>query len=275
LTLDQLLVRPNGEILLVDPPLGETVPPEDPRPEDARALALLRQVVFLCLEGKEPAEESAPARVRVPLPLRAGTILKRLLQPETGYPSVQEFRSQLTATAGDLTSVTRMRRLALAMVQAGMFMGAGLAILISIGFLNRWARGENPFFVSRNSNAWEMIPMATVYWLLPLCSLLAAVIPRGGLSFPLCGLALVGADGRRATQWQAGGRWLLRWFEGGVILGSAPLGVYLLDDRLPKEVIWWSLGGWLVFVLIYSIIVLWLPRRGWIDRVVRTHVVPR
>jgi hypothetical protein len=31
----------------------------------------------------------------------------------------------------------------------------------------------------------------------------------------------------------------------------------------------------LVFVLIYSVIVLWLPRRGWIDRVVRTHVVPR
>src|SRR5262249_39642430 len=106
LTLDQLLVRPNGEILLVDPPLGEMLPPEDSRSSDARALDLLRQVVFLCLEGKELAGSASPSRIGVPLPLRARAILERLMQTEDGYVSVQEFRDQLTTIARDLTAVT-------------------------------------------------------------------------------------------------------------------------------------------------------------------------
>jgi hypothetical protein len=275
LTLDQLLVRPTGEILLVDPPLGETVVEDDTGPSDARALDLLRQMVLLCLEGKESAPGEVPPRISVPLPLHARAVLKRLLQTENGYVSVQEFRDQLTATAHNLTSITRMRRLALAMVQTGIFVAAALAILISIGFINRWARGENPFITSRNPNAWELIPMTTIFWLLPLCSLMVAMDQRGGLGFPLCDLVLVRADGRRAAFWQAAGRCLLRWLEGSVVLGGVPLLLLLFGSNMQQKSLLWCLGGWLGFVAIYATLLHWLPRRGWIDRVVRTHVVPR
>jgi uncharacterized RDD family membrane protein YckC len=275
LTLDQVLVRPTGEILLVDPPLSETAPEDDKRLSDVRALDLLRRVVLLCLEGKEPAEGEAPPRINAPLPLHARAMLKRLLQTENSFASVQEFRDQLTATDRNLTSITRMRRLALAMVQAGIFTAAALAILISIEFINRWARGENPFIYSRKPDALELIPLTTIFWLLPVCSLLVAMERRGGLGFPLCGLALVHADGRRAGVWQAAGRSLLRWLEGSVVLGGVPVLLLLLVNKMQDQYRWWCLGGWLSFVAIYATLLHWLPRRGWIDRVVRTYVVPR
>ncbi len=111
---------------------------------------------------------------------------------------------------------------------------------------------------------------------------LSAFVFRGGLTYPLMGLSLVGADGRPAGRLRCAGRAFLAWAPPAALLAAS----VLLDA-------WnWSAGGgggrtwvsWLVQALrwgslgvlaVYPVLAIRSPRQAPHDRLAGTYVVPR
>jgi uncharacterized RDD family membrane protein YckC len=117
----------------------------------------------------------------------------------------------------------------------------------------------------------------------PLCWVAFAFLFRGGLSYPLMGLSLVRADGRRAGRLRCAGRALLVW---------APLTALLVAAVLLREHYWtsgvdragrvWMLWGvemlrWASLGLLaaYPIMAIRAPERSPADRLAGTYLVPR
>ncbi len=94
LTVAHVWVQPNGRVQLAD--IALTAAPHAPdSPADSeqeRALALLRRVAVLALEGqpRPQGEANRPTRARLPEP--AATVVNRLLSG--GYHTVEEFRDE-------------------------------------------------------------------------------------------------------------------------------------------------------------------------------------
>jgi hypothetical protein len=130
LTLSQVWVRGDGQLLLLDTPLGtsvgETAGP-DLSPSE-RARTLLQQVAVLTLEGK-PRPAHAPASpVRVPVPGHAARLLGRLLGCPPPAAEVKQVAKELAATWGLPREVSRPRRAAHLAVQAA-FLAMGLSFM--------------------------------------------------------------------------------------------------------------------------------------------------
>jgi len=95
---------------------------------------------------------------------------------------------------------------------------------------------------------------------------------RGGLSYPLAGLALVGRDGREAGRLNCGLRALLVWAPPSLLL----LGSQWLQRHSPEAVVSaWSLWlAGLILLVVFGIIALLFPSQGPHDRLAGTVVVP-
>jgi hypothetical protein len=143
---DQVWLRPDGTLQLLDMPFGDGPSPEDaPAPGEARdvgaearrrALALLGQVAVLSLEGRLRAG-NAGGRICAPVPGHAARLLERLAGRGQPYGGVQDVQADLRVIRDRPTEVGRRRRLAhLVMLAALVFVG-----LVCCMFPAGWVRG--------------------------------------------------------------------------------------------------------------------------------------
>jgi uncharacterized RDD family membrane protein YckC len=96
----QVWVQPDGRAQLLDTALTDE-PGAGPPAEGAdaeRALALLRRVAVLTLEGRARDPQAAAAPIRVPLPKEARRPLERLVVGRPGYETLQQWQTDLAAT---------------------------------------------------------------------------------------------------------------------------------------------------------------------------------
>jgi hypothetical protein len=107
---DQIWVRPNGRVQLLDMPWNDTGMEPFAGSDDERVLALLRDAAVLALEGRLRRAGDRPHSIRAPLPKHAVRLLNRLLSVDQPYATLDEFRSVLAATKELPTEVTRHRR---------------------------------------------------------------------------------------------------------------------------------------------------------------------
>ena len=132
-----------------------------------------------------------------------------------------------------------------------------------------WAGDNEPV---RN----PMRGLAPQFWIavgvIPLAWVLAAVVFRGGLSMALTGVALVRADGRKATRRQCALRAFLVWLPvTGLLMASIWVQV-----RHP-EWAYTHAGLWLLaaaLLPVYVVVALKNPARPPQDRIAGTHLVP-
>jgi len=127
---------------------------------------------------------------------------------------------------------------------------------------------------------WEVaVGAAVVIAVPPLFWVLWAFAVRGGLSFRVAGLALVGADGRPAPRWRCAWRALLVYAP-AVVLLLAAIGLDVWDRSAPGARAWvpWasSLCWWSPAVLYaaYAALLLRDPGRAPHDRLAGTWLVP-
>jgi hypothetical protein len=130
LSAEQVWVQPNGQVTLLDVPLGGPAAggPAPDGPPDERALALLRQAAVLVVEGR-PRPPGATGLARAPLPEHAARLLLPLLGGARPYSRVKQVQAALAAGRGRPQEVTRPRRLAHLAVQA-LFLTPGLVLMI-------------------------------------------------------------------------------------------------------------------------------------------------
>jgi hypothetical protein len=277
LTLGQVWVREDGQLLLLDVPLG--VPGDGPTA--GATLVLLRQVAVLALEGRPRQAGASPVPIRAPLPEHAGLLLNRLLgcalppanaselQPSrvllpprsSPVTSVQQVLDDLSLTCDKPTEVSRPQRGTQLAVHA-------LVVAIWFSMMSaQWAVGKRfPPTPSELLRLSELVLILPVIW---------AFLVRGGLSLSLFGLVLVRGDGRLAARWQCAWRALLAWIPITILL---PVSIWL-DPRSwfagEPIIAWWT--SWVIWFLIAGCVVmpLWQPSRGLHDRLAGTYLVPR
>jgi hypothetical protein len=135
LGLDQVWVLPDGRVQLLDFDLdGRHGFP----PDDAGALALLREVAELAVEGERRPPDAPPAPIHAPVPRHAVELLDRLMGARAAFASLAEFRAALAETHARPTETTRLIRTTHVGVQA-IFLAAGLAWMLAFsGLYNVW-----------------------------------------------------------------------------------------------------------------------------------------
>jgi hypothetical protein len=134
LDVGQVWVREDGQVILLDMPLGNTssrpTASSEPDRVQEEAIALLGEVAVLALEGSPRPRDAPPGPVRAPVPRHAARILQQLLQGSAGpYRGVEQVQADLAATHHRPAVVSRPRRAAhLALLAA--FLGSGLLFLL-------------------------------------------------------------------------------------------------------------------------------------------------
>jgi hypothetical protein len=132
--MDQVWVLPDGRVQLLDFDLdGQYGFAAD----DAGALALLRQVAVLTVEGERRPPGAPPASIRAPVPRHAVELLDRLLGVRSPFGSLAEFRAALGELREQPTETTRELRTAHVGVQ-GFFLALGVAWMLVISGLFGW-----------------------------------------------------------------------------------------------------------------------------------------
>jgi hypothetical protein len=252
LTLDQVLIRSDGAVELLDAPATETVTASAAVADD-RALTLLRDFTVLTLEGRVRPADDIEESIHRPLPLHAAAVLARLFGPSRGAAAVEAFRERLAAIAGRSARVSLPLRAFHLLVQ-----GVLLFVLFFVGIiLDNLTRKIGPRWIAEPAS-W--FPIAT--------SIGVACLLRGGPSFSMAGVALVRSDGRPAARWQAAVRSALVW--GQMLI---PLLVTTLLRGQGRTDLADSQLAFAAFALVMFPVV-WLPRRTLHDRLAGTHLVP-
>lgn len=126
---DQVWVGPDGQMQLLDIPLGRCNVAAEGAAGSGRALTLLGQTAALTLEGRlRPPGRNGP--VRAPVPLYAGRLLNRLLGNRNPYMDVGQFQADLKASTDQPAEVSRGRRAVhLGILSALLFVGMGCCML--------------------------------------------------------------------------------------------------------------------------------------------------
>jgi uncharacterized RDD family membrane protein YckC len=282
----QVWLQPEGGMFLFDlPPEGaQDVVERAPATDDRRGLQLLAEVAVLALEGGvRPIGRAAPP-LWAGLPHYASEILVRLLVAGPApYERLRDLQADLAAVRDRPTRLPRARRLAQVALQGVIFVTAAV-LATGMGELIDRALRDRPYGPAGSADAG--LSLRALVWLpcyvIPAAGLTWAALMRGGPTFFICGVALVRADGRRAAWWQALLRSFLAWVEGAVALVLIPYGAYFVlalfaDSTSVKQesVETVLLYVWLGWVLLFTTVAVWLPRRPLIDRIVGTYLVPR
>ncbi|WP_337174187.1 protein kinase [Paludisphaera sp.] len=256
LSLDDVWVQEDGRVQLVDPlDWGRPAPGDAPAAadgEEPRALALLADVARAGLGAARPG-----GRIRRAVPRHAREMLDRLLGDRPAYARLAHLRADLIAAASRPTEVGVARRGLQLAIQAVLMTPT---LLLLVGFS---CPELDPDLMP-----WDMEIMAAI----PVIWLAWSFLARGGISYRLAGLCLVGPDGRVAGRFVCAFRALLAW--------SIPVGLLLasesIQDHAPEAIASaWSL--WLagVFALLAALAVaLIFPGRGPHDAIAGTAVVP-
>ncbi len=309
LTIDQVWVQPDGGVQLIDfldatADAASSDSPEASIPQaspgvpgaasghsqiqkvEHELMAFLGEVARLALEGsrrhrqtdRQPGPHNQrsmkrpqsledqlgrwlPAgwgrRIRAAVPERAGLILERLAGVRTPFESLADLRDELDAAASRPTEISAIRRGIHLAVQV-FFLLPGLLVMFALSSpFNRLA------FFPWDLAAILLVPAAWVLW---------AFAARGGLSFPLAGIALVRKDGRRASRLACGWRAFLVWAAPTLVLSSARYIREVLPDATNLALGLWL--GALLLLLGYLALALVLRNRGPHDRLAGTLLVP-
>jgi hypothetical protein len=124
------------------------------------------------------------------------------------------------------------------------------------------------------SSPWRFAatPIFIALLIIPTGLAIAAAIFRGGMSLMLAGIALVRADGGRATRRQCGLRAALVWFPVAALLyGSAAVQVFAPEHVYLAAALWLLA---LALLPVYVAIALRFPTRPPQDRLIGTYLVP-
>ncbi|WP_165243975.1 protein kinase domain-containing protein [Paludisphaera soli] len=277
-SVDHVWVHDDGRVQLVDPLAWgdqDDPPPPTPSPgtdshdpEEVRAFAFLRDVAKLAMEGDRPHRRLSLAawsrrdgepngRIRGAVPERAGVLLDRLTGHRSPYPRLANLRADLVAAAERPTEVRAGRRAVQLLIQS-FLMSPGLLFLLVLS-----SPEVLPDLVPWDLQLLTAIPLAWTAW---------AMILRGGVSYPLAGLALVGRDGRAAGPLACGLRAFLVWAPPSLLFVASQW----LQHRSPESLMTaWTL--WLAGLLLlvaYVAMALLFPSRGPHDHLAGTAVVP-
>ncbi|MDR3622384.1 MAG: protein kinase [Paludisphaera borealis] len=278
LSVEHVWIQDDGRVQIIDPLDWDDAPDREAAAEAAphgvdrderKALVFLRDVARLSLEGgrtsrrfarKDDASEhvdSTPRRIRAAVPERAAVILERLAGVRPPYASLAALRADLAAAADRPAEVGAARRMVQLAIQA-FLLSPGLLVITALS-CPKLRPGVIPWDL-------QLVIAAPLLWVL------WAILMRGGLSFPLAGLSVVGGDGRVANRLTCGLRALLVWAPAvGVFAGSR-----YLQYRSPDAVMlaWSSWIAGVLLLIVFVMTALWLPSRGPHDRLSGTVVVP-
>jgi eukaryotic-like serine/threonine-protein kinase len=237
-------------------------------PDEVRALAFLREVARLSLEGdrrrprEAPSPDVEPARhptrpIRAAVPQRARSILMRLAGVRAPFSSLSSLRAELEAAAAMPLETSPLRRGIHLAIQA-FFLLPGLFLMFLLSFPP----------IRPRAFPWDLETLIAV----PFFWMLWAILTRGGLSLTLAGLTLVQRDGRQASLMACCVRAFLVW---------APLTLLLVGSRFLEETTssagWLSWGLWIggvVLVIAYAAVAILFPSRAPHDRLAGTVLVP-
>jgi hypothetical protein len=119
LSAEQVWMQANGRIVLLDPPMADETSLEEKEPatvlpleeqEQRMSLALLREVAALVVSGEKGLIFPRRTKGRMPLPVHAMTLLRRLEDEEDGFRDLAEFQTELWDMRSRPVEVTRARR---------------------------------------------------------------------------------------------------------------------------------------------------------------------
>ncbi len=298
LTVEQIWVQPDGKLLLLDwpvhaplatPSLEPVAPMEqamcrkvvsDESTPEQQALALLRAVAILALEGKPRPAFAPPAPIKARVPLHAAALLGRLLGVENAYQRPEELQADLNGTRLKSAEVNWGQLLLYVAVET-FLVYTGIMYLPMVLLLtkerdpatNDGCAGFYAFILLLNGLFWSVI-------ICPPLIVLIAVLMRGGFSFYLTDMALVTRNGQRAARWRCALRALLTCIQLFVITAVPAVGTLLLIGKIPYPIqqSWGALALYfhlLVYALLGEALLAWLPGRSLPDRVCGTYLVPK
>jgi hypothetical protein len=204
LTPDHVWIPRHGHVQLLDTPMGgldTTVRPPAPASQDVvRAMALLREVAIVVLEGGRRPASSPPKPIRAPVPVHARRMLDRLLGLDGAYEGLTPFLQDMAETRESTPELAPALRL----VHAGLFvvealtklgLATGLIALLEWLFPSRsWTLGT-----------WGLGMVLAIGW--PFL----AAFTRGGLVPRILGMALVRSDGASVSPARLALRELAFW----------------------------------------------------------------
>ncbi len=138
-----------------------------------------------------------------------------------------------------------------------------------------WAGAPDGSVEGRSDSPWaleEVVIAFATFLVVALGLVLSAAAFRGGLSMLLAGIAVVRADGRKASRLQCTARAALVWFPVlGLLFASA-----MLQIHAPQQAVW-AVVLWIVaaaLLPLYVFIALRYPARALHDRLTGTYLVP-
>ncbi len=191
------------------------------------------------------------------MPESAGLILDRLAGVRSPFASLESLRAELDKAASRATEISLVRR-GIHLVIQPFFLLPGLSLMFQLA---------SPSLQTRLF-PWDLAMVSAI----PACWVLWSSATRGGLSFPLAGIALVRSDGRRASRLSCAWRAFLVWCVPAALLASV-----LYDRETHPEATGLSLGLWfgaILLLLCYLALALQLRNRGLQDRLAGTLLVP-
>jgi hypothetical protein len=138
-----------------------------------------------------------------------------------------------------------------------------------------WAGAAENTPRGKASSPWglgKVKPMLFILLSVPVLLVLGSALFRGGISLMLAGIALVRADGFKASRRQCGLRTAIVWLPISILLyGSTALQLFAPEHAYFAAVLWLFA---LTLLPIYIGIAIRFPTRAPQDRIVGTHMVP-
>ena len=274
LSTEQVWIQPNGTVQLVDP-LARLLANLPPIPAQERALALLRIIAALTLEGGRRRGSGPPKSIRAVVPEHASRMLDRLIgrprAADEAYNSLGPLVADLEADREKPTEIGFARR-AVHLAPASVMILPVLGVMSLLAYPGESARPQALVgLTSLPSHFGLPSHPATLLLALPLLVILWSTLTRGGLLYGITGMALVRADGRPAERWRCGWRALIVWTPFAALLTAA---CWTRMGSHPSAS--WSL--WILALTLlatYPVLALAFPSRSIHDRLAGTWLVPK
>lgn len=265
---EQVWIQRDGHVQFVD--FLTSTGSEAAAIPSAVALNLLRSSSRLILEGGR-SRSVGRTEIHAPIPLHARAVLDRLDADDPDQFDFKRFHDDLNALGDRTEEVAPSNRLA-QLTAWSLFHAVPFLVLyaglIAIQMEGSIGHSFSPAAIHRLSSIllWSIPALGAIWigW---------SMATRGGLSFRMTGLALVGPDGRPASRLRCAWRTALVW---ALPLSLAAAGVLFYRSIHPGPTIPLFCYGLSAGILIaYVPLAFFNTSRGIHDVIAGTHVVPR
>jgi uncharacterized RDD family membrane protein YckC len=270
LTLDQVWLRPDGQVLLLDVPCDRSIGSAGAElglTPEGRALDLLRAVAVVLLEGKaRPLDQ--PRHVRAVMPCHASAILDRLMASPQRIPSLGEFLDEMRWIEGERAELVSGQRL---VWLSSFVLATWVEIVFPITLLVGFVTGGFIQPEQMNQTDWGNQFTTRLFAIMGLAVILWAFSWRGGLMRSLLEADFVRLDGRSASRLRCATREAMVWGP-FVLLNLVSGGVASIVDMTEEDI---SSLILLFFPLLYAAHGLFFQGRMLQDRLAGTVLVPK